>query len=176
MDFRYRYSDEQERFRREIQVWFRENLPLDSGVGLQRTIPLFPSWLAERLDAGDELTVVLHQELERRGLRWAAPDAAGILDAVKEYGSPEQRRTFLDGGARNGPAVWTPAPGSNSAADPASAPIDAFRDGDDYILDGADLFRGLGHAPGYLWTQAVSGRDGPAPAVSAFLVPAGWTE
>ena len=189
MDFRYHYSDDQEWFRREVRSLIDRHLsgvsstPPGDSVPADSLISLLSQrgWLDISLNSGRK--VVLLQELERLGLQYTVQQAAGILDAVDVHGSPDQRQTFLSGMASGQIACWMPSQSSEGAVDPAKTPIEALRDGDDYILDGSDLFSGprvgvgavagLDASPDFLWVQAVSGLEGPSPVVSVFLIPAG---
>ena len=179
MDFRYYYSDDQERFRLEVRSLLDLHLPGASTApsdAQESTGPLI-SLLGQRgwLDSSQdpERRVVLLQELERLGLRETVQQAAVVLNAVDEHGSPDQRRTFLSAATPGELACWMPSQSSDGSVDPAGTPVEVLRDGDDYILAGSDLFSGPGPSPDFLWVQAVSGANGPAPDVSVFLIPAG---
>ena len=177
MDFRYHYSDDQERFRREVRSLLDRHLsgapanPVDAPAPADSLVALLgqQGWLGAALDPARK--VVLLQELERLGLRQTVQQAAGILDAVDAHGSPDQRRMLLADIAPGQFACWIPSPSSEGAVDPARTTVEALRDGDDYILDGSDLFSGAG-SPDFLWVQAVSGPEVPSPVVSVFLIPA----
>ena len=189
MDFRYHYSDDQERFRREVRLLLDRYLP--GGPTSPVDVPAPADSLVARLgqqgwlDASlnSDRKVVLLQELERLGLRQTVQQAAGILNAIDAHGSPDQRRMFLADMVAGQLACWMPSPSSEGAVDPCRTTVEALRDGDDYILDGSDLFSGamagVGTAagsnasPDFLWVQAVSGPEGPSPVVSVFLIPAG---
>lgn len=188
MDFRYHYSDDQERFRREVRSLLDRSL---SGVSITPPFDLAPAdspisllsrqgWLDASLDP--DRRVVLLQELERAGLRQTVQQAGGILDAAGEHGSADQRRTLLSAIASGQLTCWMASPSSEGAVDPTRTPVETLRDGDDYILDGSDMFSGppvgvgaaagLDASPDFLWVQAVSGPEGPSPVVSVFLIPA----
>lgn len=178
MDFRYHYSNDQERFRREVRSLLDPHLsgvsstPPDVPASADLLISLLGQrgWLDASLDP--DRRVVLLQELERAGLRQTVQQAAGVLNAVDEHGSADQRRMLLSAIGSGQLACWMPSPGSEGAVDPTRTPVETLRDGDDYILDGSDLFSGLGASPDFLWVQAVSGPEGPSPVVSVFLIPA----
>ena len=187
MDFRYHYSDEQERFRQEVQAWLRANLTGERSSSPSAVTPvgLGPltsiaallgelGWLAltETYDSGlkQDLRIVLLQELEGHGLLWLAREITGLLQAIEDYGSSDQHQSFLPAIARGELVCWTPSRSSESTIDPASAPVQVTRDGDDYILDGTDLFLGTGSSPDYLCVPAISDPEGPSPFASAFLV------
>ncbi len=188
MDFRYHYSDDQERFRREVRSLLDRHLsgasntppfdfaPADSPISLLSQ----QGWLDASLNP--DRRVVLLQELERVGLRQTVQQAGGILNAVGEHGSTDQRRMLLSAIASGQLACWMASASSEGAVDQAKTPVEALRDGDDYILDGSDMFSGppvgvgaaagLDVSPDFLWVQAVSGPEGPSPVVSVFLIPA----
>ena len=188
MDFRYHYSDDQERSRREVRSLLDRHLsgvsstPPDVPASADSLISLLGQrdWLDASLDS--ECRVVLLQELERVGLRQTFQQAAGLLNAVDSHGSADQRGMLLSAIASGQLVCWMPSPSSEGAVDPTRTPVETLRDGDDYILDGSDLFcgptagaeaaEGLNVSPDFLWVQAVSGPEGPSPVVSVFLIPA----
>ena len=178
MDFRYHYSDDQERSRREVRALldrYLSDAAATSPVGPEAADSQLPllgelGWLDASLDS--DRRVVLLQELERVGLRRTVQQAAGVLDAVDGHGSSDQRGMLLSDIAAGQLACWMPSHSSEGAVDPAGTPVEALRDGDDYVLDGSDLFCGPGASPDFLWVQAVSGPDGSYPVVSVFLIPA----
>ena len=194
MDFRYHFSAEQEQFRQEVQSWILTNLPRESASRITSTATgpdnpeSSPSILAllgphgsteasvtrgpESGGLDRDLAVVLMQELERHGLLWLARQSTGLLQAITDYGAADQHGMFLSALTMGELVCWTPSHSSDGAVDPARTPVEAMRDGDDYILDGTDLFLGLGDSPDYLWAPAVSDPEGPSPVVSVFLVAA----
>ena len=188
MDFRYHYSDDQKRFRREVRSLLDRYLaseptnPPDVPSSADSLVAILgqQGWLDASLDS--DRKVVLLQELERVGLRQMVQQAVGILDVVDAHGLPDRRRMFLADIASGRLICWMPSASSEGAVDPTRTPVEALRDGDDYILDGSDLFSGptagvgaearINVLPDFLWVQAVSGPEGPSPMVSVFLIPA----
>ena len=178
MDFRYHYSDEQERFRREVRSLLDRYLAGVSGTPPGDSAPVdsvisllaHAGWLDEVLDP--DLRVVLLQELERAGLRQTVQQVLGMLGVVDSHSSDDQQGMLLPAIGSGQLACWMPSPSSEGAVDPARTPVEALRDGDDYVLNGSDLFSGPGASPDFLWVQAVSGPNGSYPVVSVFLIPA----
>ena len=97
MDFSYHYTPEQEDFRAEVSLWLDQNVPKDVGVLLdsaesyseiRRLVRRLGAkgWLApgdpnELGGAGlsPDLTVIVLEELNQRGLLWLVDGEAGAL-------------------------------------------------------------------------------------------------
>ena len=197
MDFAYHYTEEQERFRQTVSAWLSDNLPQAlkvSGV-LHRLDPVTweqcrvfqrrlgeKGWLAPTQPeewGGGGLTpaheVILREELGKRGLGGLLEEATASLQrALQEWGTPEQKQQFLPALARGQIIFWHPFMEPGAELDPSNLGVQAFSDGDDYILDGQDHFVGQGLWPDYLWTLALPDPDAlPDEATATFLVPAG---
>lgn len=197
MDFAYHYTEEQERFRREVRAWLDDNVPLELGRSagfagpgqdlgeqqrdLQRRLGE-RGWLAPTVSVewgGAGLTkdhaLVLREELRRRGLEGLlAQTATALPAALLRWGTEEQRRRFASAISRGQAALWRLLVEPGAELDTSTLGIQAFRDGDDYVLDGEGVFVGQGARPDYLWTLALTSRDAPPERSTAtFLVPAG---
>ena len=164
MDFTYHYTEEQERFRREVVRY------LDAALAELGREPVALG--GGGLTADD--AVVLLEELARRGLLGPVGEAAGLRQALHEHGTDEQRTRFLLPVARGETLVWRPLIESGGDLDPTAIGVRARVDGDDFILDGEGGFVGPGSRPGLLLTLALGGPDlPPAASTLAFLVPGG---
>ena len=197
MDFEYHYSEEQERFRREVRAWLEASLPQelkDSGeiegldqAALERSrvfqIKLGEKgWLAptEPVEwGGGGLTpdhaLVIIEEMGKNGLRWLLEQGnSSLRRAMQQWGTDEQKGKYLPAISGGRATIWHLSMEPGAEMDPDSLAVQAFLEGDDYVLDGEGAFVGMGHWPDYIWTLAITDPDAPPSQCSAaFLVPAG---
>ena len=184
MDFSYDYTTEQQDFRVEVARWLDQSVPSDAGVlldsaesaselrQLARRLGV-KGWLApgepdEMGGAGlsPDLTVIVLEELNRRGLLWLVDGEAGALrSALIGYGTPGQQSALVRHLALGERAVWRHAiavsPGSG--LDTVSVGIVARPDADGYLVNGEGYFTGIADPPDILWTVAlVEPDDAPA--------------
>ena len=180
MDFSYEYTDEQQRFRERVSGWLDANVPgdvdalLDSeeaeptlrtiSIELGRRGWLAPSEPASSGGAGlsPDLTVVILEELNRRGLLWLVDgEAQSLRQAMAAWGSGSVRSklvTSLSAGER---CVWrhrialSPLSSGEVGLDPDSVGITAAPDADGYLLNGTGMYSGYGSRPDILWTVAL---------------------
>ena len=197
MDFEYHYTEEQERFRQEVRAW------LDANLSQEVTLPGEPrgldqatweqresfrrklgekGWLAPTgpLEWGGgglslDHALVLREELGGRGLQWFLEEQSASLRAIlQERGTQEQKRGYLSAISRGQATIWHLSREPGAELDAGNLGVQARRDGDDHILNGAELFAGQGLGPDYLWTLALTDPDIPShQATTTFLVPAG---
>ena len=189
MDFSYEYTSEQQAFRAEVSDWLDRNAPLDANALLDsadgrsdlRTLALrlgVKGWLAAsetRSDGGaglsTDLTVVLLEELNRRGLLFIVKDEAQALrTALVQWRPPGHDSDLTLSLASGRRAVWrhqiavsTQAVGPPTV-DPDSVGVTATPDADGYILNGAGLFTGLAPHPDVLWTVTLLQPATPSPS------------
>ncbi len=185
MDFAYHYTDEQERFRREVVRWLDShgaNDDPDEQHDVLRRALAREGWLAltQSTDEGGtaltpEHELVLLEELQRLGV-------ASLLDgphaelqrAIRIRGTADQSGCLLPAIAGGDLTVWRPLMEFKAELDPGDLRVRAYQDGDDYLLDGDALFSGAGRWPGLLWTLAVGDPEAPpAESTIGLLVPGG---
>ena len=195
MDFAEHYTEEQERFRREVGAWLDAHVPPEiQGVPASRamapeTWELAKSfchqlgkqgWLAPADpvewgggDLSPDHEVVVLEELDKRELQWALERTTPALRmTLHGWGSDEQKQEYLSALSQGQLTIWRLAMEPREEVDPRDLHIEAFRDGDDYVLNGQNLFLGQGPWPDYLWTLAVTDPDAPPrQSTAAFLVP-----
>ena len=188
MDFSQHYTEEQQRFRREVAAWLDTHLPEDE-VSHDRSVggrlrarlgkvgwlaPTEPPELGGAGLTGDH-ELVIQEELARRGLGWTLEDPSiSLMRALRDRLTEAQAQEFLPSLNSGGLRVWhTPVEGL-ADLDPSNIGVKATYNADEYILDGEVLFSGQSGKPDLLWTLAVT--DAAAPrdrSTSTFLVPAG---
>ena len=187
MDFKYHYTEEQERFRQEVSAWLDVNLPKEVRLNADPSSLDEDAWercqnarrkLGEKgwlapADPGHAL--VLRDELGRRELGWLLDEAATSLrSALHQWGTEEQRRSLLPLISGEHTTIWHPPIDPGVEPDTSTLGVQAFRDGDDYLLNGEGRFLGRGGRPDYLWTLALTDPDAPPRQSTAlFLVPTG---
>lgn len=185
MDFAYHYTEEQERFRREVVRWLDSHGaadgpadPDDRHAELRRALAR-KGWLAsiDPADTGDagltpEHAAVLLEELQRRGVgSLLSGPSAELRRAVRARGTVDQSGRLLPAIAGGDLTVWRPLLDFEAELDPGDLRIRAYQDGDDYLLDGDALFSGAGRWPDLLWTLAVGDPEAPpAESTIALLV------
>ena len=180
MDFSYEYTEEQQRFREQVSGWLESNVPVnvdvlldsadaastlsDISVELGRRGWLAPSEPASGGGAGlspDE-TVVILEELNRRGLLWLVDgEAQSLRQAISAWGSGGIRTDLVKSLAAGERSVWrhrialSPTSNGEVGLDPDSVGIFAAPDADGYLLSGTGMYTGLGGRPDVLWTVAL---------------------
>ena len=197
MDFEHHYTEEQERFRQEVIAWLDANpSPETQQPGEARDLDratweqqrsfrrklgekgwLAPTGPVEWGGGGfsPDHTLVLREELGNRGLQWSLEDgSASLRAALQQRGTPEQKSGYLSAVSRGQATIWRLSREPGAELDTGNLGVQALRDGDDHILNGAELFAGQGLGPDYLWTLALTDPDAPShQATATFLVPAG---
>lgn len=180
MDFSYEYTEEQQRFRSQVSGWLDANVPdnvdalLDSheAASSLRAISLAlggKGWLApsEAIESGGaglspDQTVVILEELNRRGLLWLVDgEAQSLRQAIVNRDSDGRTTELVQALAGGKSNVWrqriatSPLSNGEVALDPDSAGITAALDADGFLLNGTGLFSGYGNEPDILWTVAL---------------------
>ncbi len=183
MDFSYHYTAEQQDFRRVVSDWLDKNVPenvealydaVDGGTALaqiSRAVGemgwLVPSESVENGGAGlsTDMTVVVLEELNRRGLLWMAQgEGQALRAALVGWGTEGQRGRLVRALSRGERSVWrhevSVSRGTDGSAvlDPDSVGLTATPDADGYIVNGVGMFRGLGGAPDILWAVGLVDR------------------
>ena len=169
MDFEYRYTKEQRRFRDEVAAWLdavlseleSEALP-DSGAAraLRRKLGE-AGWLVSSLPreyggAGlsPDLETALFDELYARGLDHVLDRRSSALcETLRRWGREEQNRRWLPDVAA-GASIAVPALAAAPDLDPGEITLEAvLRDGE-WAVDGTQRFESAEPDPGYVWLLA----------------------
>ena len=181
MDFSYEYTAEQQRFRAQVSGWLNANVPddmdalIDSPYGASTLAGLSielgrKGWLApsEPTDSGGaglspDQTVVILEELNRRGLLWLVEgETQALRCAIGNWDSANSKTGLVRPLATGQKTVWqhriglSPQPDGDIGLDPDSVGITATPDADGYILNGTGIFTtGHGTRPDILWAAAL---------------------
>jgi len=166
MDFALPYTEEQERFRKEVRAWLDENVPdemrapIDDSNSDTRDVPenvwkfwrqkhkemgvkgwLFPTYPKEYGGGGlsaDHATIIEEELTRARAIR--SNTTTFVFDDLIVWGTEEQKQKFLKpmllGEKTNHQKLTEPKGG----ADLANYQSRAVRDGDDWLLSGQSIF------------------------------------
>ena len=198
MDFEPTYTEEQERFRREVREWLKQNVPsgiehpADSGDltyeqyqkrrDLGRSLGakgwLWPTAPVEYGGGGLSLdhSVVIEEEIDSYGL--IIPpyyDSGGKLGgaSVLVWGTEEQKQFFLPKIFKGEVRTWQLLSEPEAGSDLANVKTTAERDGDEYIVNGQKIFVGSGLGCDYMWTLTVTDTEAPRHQnLGWFMIPA----
>ena len=163
MDFALPYTEEQERFRKEVRSWLEENIPqerretIDSRDQTEeyarfwREKPkdlakkgwLFPTFPTEYGGGGltGEHETILQEEFHRAGVPGSlTTDTAWALPALLVWATEEQKQRWLVPFLTGEQIGWEKLTEPHSGADLADYQSRAVRDGDDWLLTGQNVF------------------------------------
>ena len=197
MDLLYHYTAEQQDFHSAVSEWLDKNASADADslhdspegaeslAKLSRGIGergwLAPSESAENdgTSLSPDLTVVVLEELNRRGLlSLVQGEAQALRAALHGWGTEEQRMQLVQSLSRAERAVWrhdvsvSPRSDGSASLDHDSVGLTATPDADGYIVNGSGMFRGLGDAPDILWTVALVESDDAEPLPVCLIIDA----
>ncbi len=187
MDFTYKYTEQQEKFRKEVRTWLDEMMatipeemkePVDPDDFTEEQYSfwqeqhkelakkgwLYPTFPKEY--GGGGLTAdhdaILQEELERAGFYTRFPSSTNVLGALAVWATEEQKQKFLVPLLKGEQASWQKFTEPKSGADLASYQSRAVRDGDDWIINGSNVFVSRhGAKPDYLWGPALTDPEAP---------------
>ncbi len=182
MDFGIEYSTEQQTFRSEVRYWLNANIPEDKRAlvdmrdfdydqflfwrELHRKMGekgwLFPTFPAEYGGGGlsGDHEVVIEEEMKRIGA--IGPFSRSLVfQTLLVWGTEEQKQKFLPPMLKGEKTVWQKLTEPQGGADLASISSRATQDGDDWILNGANVFIGDPHDVDFLAGPMVTDPDAP---------------
>ena len=183
MDFAVPYTEEQERFRKEVQAWLEENIPedmkepIDSRDFTEEQFRfwrekhkelaakgwLYPTFPAEYGGGGlsGEHETILSEEFRRFRVTGTFTNPF-VLPALLVWGTEEQKQTFLRPLLTAEKTSWQKFTEPKSGADLANYQSRAVRDGDDWTLTGSNVFiTGRGDAPDWLFGPMQTDPEAP---------------
>ncbi len=173
MDFEYRYTEEQRRFRDEVAAWLDaavaelegEALPgSDAARALRRRLGeagrLVPSLPREYggAELSPDLETALFDELYARGLDHVLDRRSSALwETLRRWGTEEQRRRWLPDLAA-GASITVPALAAAPDLDPGEITVEAALHDGEWAVDGGQRFESADPDPGYAWLLARTGQ------------------
>ena len=199
MDFEPRYTPEQEEFRREVNVWLKENVPAgivhpadpidltweqyqlrrDLGRSLGAKGWLWPTAPVEFGGGGLDVdhAVVIEEEIDAYGLTNPPYyDSGGRLGgaSILVWGSQEQKESFLPPIFTGAVRTWQLLSEPEAGSDLANVKTTAIRDGDEYVINGQKIFVGSSLGCDYMWTITVTDPEGKRHEnLGWFMIPSG---
>ena len=184
MNFEMEYAPEQQRFRKEVQDFLKENVPqglMTTGAReaisfeqyrMQRELGrklgargwLYPTDPPEYGGGGMSMAEAIILEAEAHELGLTLPpyyDLGGEMAApsILAYGTEEQKRQFLPPIFTGQVRTWHLVAEPDTGSDWANVQTRAIRDGDDYVISGQKVFAGSDHGADRFWMIAVTNPD-----------------
>ena len=189
MDFRLAYTEEQERFRKEVQAWIEETVPAEMKEPIDPRdfskeqflfwrgkhqemakkgwlYPTYPKEYGGGGLTGDHETI-MEEELHRARVP-RAPNAGIILATLLVWATEEQKQKFLKPLLTAEKTSWQKFTEPKGGADMANYQGRAVRDGDDWLLTGSQVFisgrprpQWNVDAPNYIWGPMMTDPDAP---------------
>jgi len=189
MNFTTPYTEEQQAFRAEVQAWLQANVPDDMREPIDPEnfskeqylfwrekhqelaakgwlYPTYPTEYGGGGLTGDHETI-LQEEFYKGGVP-RSPNSDIVLATLLVWGTEEQKEQFLRPMLTGEYNSWQKFTEPQSGADLANYQSTAVRDGDDWILNGQNVFVsgrpntewGLG-GPTYMWGPMLTDPDAP---------------
>jgi alkylation response protein AidB-like acyl-CoA dehydrogenase len=185
MDFEVTYTEEQQRFRREVRTWLEAHVaptmtrkPTSAEDGYRRYLELralgrelgAKGWLYPRAPkqyGGGGLdvdhTIILEEEVDRFDLSLPPYyDSGGKLGSatIQVWGTEEQKQAFLPPIYRGEVRTWQLLTEPGAGSDLAGVTCAAIRDGDEYVLRGQKIFVGSDNGADRIWMIACTDPNG----------------
>src|SRR5437867_8476738 len=185
MDFEVTYTEEQQRFRREVRTWLEANVapsvqrtPTSPEDNYQRYLELralgrklgakgwlYPTAPAKYGGGGLDVdhAIILEEEVDRLDLSLPPYyDSGGRLGAasILVWGTDAQKRAFLPPIYRGLVRTWQLLSEPGAGSDLASVSMTALREGDEYVLTGQKIFVGSDNGADRIWLIACTDPNG----------------
>ena len=176
------YTEEQERFRLEVRAWLEENVPeemKDPIDGEDFTYEqyqfyrelwrkmgekgwLFPTYPKEYGGGGmsADYEVIISEEMSSANVK-ACTSRSLVFQTLLVWGTEEQKQKFLPPLLRGDAIVFQKLTEPQGGADLASIQSRATQDGDDWILNGRNVFIGDPYDVEYIAGPMVTDPDAP---------------
>ena len=182
MDFAMHYTEEQEKFRKEVQEWIKKNAPenMRSPIdGDTRNDAFFAFWREKHKELGDKgwlhptfpkqyggggLSGEYESILQEEFIKNQIPghfSSGQIMAALVVWGTEEQKQKFLKPLLTGRIGGWQKYTEPQSGTDLANCQTTAVKDGDDYILNGSNRFISGVQRPDMIFGPARTDPDAP---------------
>ena len=199
MDFEVTYTEEQQRFRREVRTWLEANVapsvqrtPTSPEDNYQRYLELralgrklgakgwlYPTAPAKYGGGGLDVdhAIILEEEVDRLDLSLPPYyDSGGRLGSatIQVWGTEAQKQAFLPPIYRGEVRTWQLLTEPGAGSDLAGVTTAAIRDGDEYVINGQKIFVGSDHGTERIWMIACTNPRGARHEnLSWFMIDAG---
>ena len=184
MDFEYPYSEEQERFRKEVCTWLEENIPQEMRSPIDPadfTEEMYLFWKEKHKDLGakgwlyptypkeygggelkGEHETIIQEEFHRYRVKGNFTVDV-VLPALLVWGTEQQKQKFMAPILKGQKNAWQKFTEPKSGADLASYQSTAARDGDEWVLNGSNVFcSGLGSpVPDWIFGPMLTDPEAP---------------
>ncbi len=193
MDFAMHYTEEQEKFRQEVQEWIKKNVPDNMRSPIDqddRTEGYFTFWREKHKDLGTrgwlhptfpkeygggglggEHEAILQEEFLKNRIPGHFTNGL-VHPAVLVWGTEEQKQKFLKPMLTGHISAWQKYTEPQSGTDLANIETTAVKDGDEYILNGSNQFITGVQRPDMLFGPAKTDPDAPRHRnLGFFLIP-----
>ena len=176
------YTQEQERFRLEVRAWLEENVPDDMKDPIDgddftyeqyqfyrelwRKMGekgwLFPTYPKEYGGGGmsADYEVIISEEMSQANVK-SCTSRSLVFQTLLVWGTEEQKQKFLPPLLRGDAIVFQKLTEPQGGADLASIQSRATQDGDDWILNGSNIFIGDPYDVEYIAGPMVTDPDAP---------------
>ena len=193
MDFATHYTKEQEQFRQEVRAWLEENIPQEMKEpidNLDYTEEQYWFWREKHKELGKKswlyptspkeyggggLTGDHEAIIEEEFALAGAPRSfsrALVHATIMVWGTKEQKQKFLPSFLSGEKVTWQKLTEPQSGSDLANVTSRAVRDGDDWILNGHNVFIGDTWGPDYIAGLMMTDPDAPRHRnVGYFMIP-----
>jgi alkylation response protein AidB-like acyl-CoA dehydrogenase len=192
---RFQFTEEQERFRRQVRDFLLGLLPADydpveqdeldeAGYALAKAVQkalaargwLCPGWPKEY--GGGGMSFIEQAILNEEMAYWRVPRVYGMGPSLVgptliQYGSDEQKARHLPRIAAGEWVYWQAFSEPHAGSDLAALRTRAVADGDEFIVDGQKVYIGDEHDVDYLYTLVRTDPEAPRHrGITAFLIDA----
>jgi len=198
LDFKVKYTTEQEDFRKEVQAWMEANAVMPKELG-QRSLDemgttreqwdwtraftqklghkgwLYPTLPTQYGGGGlsHDLAVIIREEMANYDVRVASGSGPIATPGLMVYGTEQQKQEFLKPILQGDAYGWQAWTEPDAGVDLAAIKTRAIKDGDDFIINGTKMFISGLFEPEWFTLLAVTDPDAPRHAnLGQFWMPA----
>ncbi len=187
MDFGILYTDEQQRFRKEVRSWLEANVPderkepLDTRYVSDEEYERYQAfWLEKRRElaakgwlwpthpkqygggglSGEHETII-QEEFATHRAPYGNGTTAFLVSSLLVWATEEQKQRFLVPIMKHEAVTSQAFTEPQSGSDLASIRSTAVRDGDDWIINGSKAFQGNPHGLTWVYSPVMTDPDAP---------------